>query len=58
MTDMTLHLRELIEKSADAAFLREMIGFAADRLMALEVDALCGAGPGERSRKSQAGTRA
>jgi hypothetical protein len=26
-----------------------MIGFAADRLMALEVDGLCGAGHGERS---------
>ena len=49
MTDMTLHLQELIEKSADADFLREMIGFAADRLMALEIDALCGAGHGERS---------
>jgi transposase-like protein len=40
---------ELIEKSSDMDFLREMIGFAADRLMALEVDGLCGAGHGERS---------
>jgi transposase-like protein len=41
--------QDLIEKSSDADFLREMIGFAADRLMALEVDGLCGAGHGERS---------
>ena len=46
MTDESLPLRELIEKSADCDFLREMIGFAADRLMALEIDALCGAGHG------------
>jgi putative transposase len=31
------------------ALLREMISFAAERLMALESDALCGAGHGERS---------
>ena len=36
------------EKGSDATFLREMIGFAAERLMALETEALCGAGPGER----------
>jgi transposase-like protein len=47
MTDMLF--QDLIEKSSDADFLREMIGFAADRLMALEVDGLCGAGHGERS---------
>jgi transposase-like protein len=29
--------------------LREMIGFAAQRLMELETEALCGAGHGERS---------
>ena len=49
MTDESLPLRDLIEKTADGDFLREMIGFAADRLMALEIDALCGAGHGERS---------
>src|ERR1700710_1840741 len=42
-------LRELLEKGSDASFLREMISFAAERLMALESDALCGAGHGEKS---------
>ena len=49
MTDDTIALRELLEKGSDASFLREMISFAAERLMALESDALCGAGHGERS---------
>src|ERR1700709_619976 len=49
MTDNKIALRELLEKGSDATFLREMIGFAAERLMALEAEALCGAGPGERS---------
>ncbi len=49
MTDDKIALRELLEKGSDATFLREMIGFAAERLMALETEALCGAGPGERS---------
>jgi putative transposase len=49
MTDDSIALRELLEKSADADLLREMIGFAAERLMALEVQALTGAGYGERT---------
>jgi putative transposase len=49
MTDDKIALRELLEKGSDATFLREMIGFAAERLMALETDGLCGAGHGERS---------
>jgi transposase-like protein len=49
MTDEKIALRALLEKSSDASMLREMIGFAAERLMALETDALCGAGHGERS---------
>ena len=49
MTEDKIALRELLEKGSDAGFLREMIGFAAERLMALETDTLCGASPGERS---------
>ena len=42
-------LRELLGKSFDAEFLREMIGFAAERLMASEVGGLTGAAHGEHS---------
>ena len=49
MTDGMMTLRGLLEKSSDADLLREMIGFAAERLMALEVEGLTGAAPGERS---------
>jgi transposase-like protein len=49
MTDNTMALRTLLEKSPDADFLREMIGFAAERLMELEVQGLTGAEHGERT---------
>jgi putative transposase len=49
MTDEKMNLQTLIEKSPEADFLREMIGFAAERLMELEVSGLTGAGHGERS---------
>ena len=49
MTDEMMSLRTLLEKSADADLLREMIGFAAHRLMELEVESLTGAPHGERS---------
>ena len=49
MTDEMMSLRALIEKAPDAGLLREMIGFAAQRLMALELGELTGARYGERS---------
>ena len=49
MTDNMMTLRTLLEKSSDADLLREMIGFTAQRLMALEVENLTGAALGERS---------
>ena len=49
MTDQMMNLRSLLEQSPDADFLREMIGFAAQRLMDLEVQGLTGAEHGERS---------
>ena len=49
MTDDRIALRELLEKGSDVTLLREMIGFAAQRLMELETETLCGAGHGERS---------
>ncbi|HMI10859.1 MAG TPA: IS256 family transposase [Bradyrhizobium sp.] len=49
MTDEMMSLRALLEKSSDAELLREMVEFAAQRLMELEVESLTGAGHGERS---------
>ena len=49
MTDDMIAFRGLMEKSADADLLREMIGFAAQRLMELEVGQLTGAAHGEKS---------
>ena len=49
MTEDMMALRGLMEKSADADLLREMIGFAAQRLMELEVTAKTGAAFGERA---------
>lgn len=48
MTDQESALRELLTKGSDAGLLREMVGFAAHRLMELEAAGLCGAAHGER----------
>lgn len=48
MTGMMMSLRALIEKSPDTIVLREMIGFAAERLMELEIGVRTGAEWGEK----------
>jgi len=49
MTKDEMNLEALVGKTADGDFLREMIGFAAQRLMELEVGGLTGAAYGEKS---------
>jgi putative transposase len=49
MTDEMMSLRALIEKAPEADLLRDMIGFAAQRLMELEVGELTGAAYGEKN---------
>ena len=44
MTDDKIALRALLEKGSDTTFLREMIGFAAERLLQLETETRRGAG--------------
>ena len=49
MTDERMALLELIEKQADTDLVREMLAFAADRIMELEVELRTGAAKGARS---------
>jgi transposase-like protein len=53
MTDERMALIELIEKSADSDLVREMLGFAAGRLMEAEVQARTGAAHGVRDPDRQ-----
>lgn len=49
MTDDRMALMELVEKDADSDLVREMLAFAADRLMEAEVEETTGATKGSRS---------
>src|SRR4051812_27989330 len=49
MTDERMALLELVEKGADADLVRELLAFAAERLMAAEVGQLTGAARGART---------
>lgn len=42
-------LLELIEKGGDVDLVRELLAFAAERMMALEIEARTGVAPGVRS---------
>ncbi|WP_155992728.1 hypothetical protein [Acidocella facilis] len=46
MTDDKIALSTLLNKSSDASFLREMIGFAAERLMHISAGAKTDQGSG------------
>jgi putative transposase len=49
MTETMMGFQALVEKTPDADILRDMIAFAASRLMELEVGALTGAAHGEKN---------
>lgn len=49
MTDERMALLELVEKEADCDLVREMLAFAAERIMEMEVEGVAGAPKGARS---------
>jgi transposase-like protein len=50
MTDDRMALVELIEQGADNDLVREMLAFAAERMMDLEIEARAGAPAGGRGQ--------
>ena len=56
MTDDRMALVELIEQGADSDLVREMLAFAAERMMDLEIEAKTGVPCGSRS-PADAGAR-
>lgn len=54
MTDDKMALLELVEQASDGDFVREMLAFAADRMMEMEVEARTGAPLGARSASRSA----
>jgi hypothetical protein len=51
MTDDTIALTELAAKGADADFIKQTLQFALQRLMEMDVEALCKAAYGERNEE-------
>lgn len=49
MTDAKMALLELIEQEADVDLVREMLAFAAERMMEMEIEARTGVLAGARS---------
>jgi putative transposase len=49
MTEERMALIELVEKQADGDFVREMLAFAAERIMEAEVEVQTGAAKGART---------
>lgn len=49
MTDAKMALLELVEQEADTDLVREMLAFAAERMMEMEIEAKTGAPEGTRS---------
>jgi hypothetical protein len=49
MTDAKMALLELVEQEADADLVREMLAFAAERMMEMEIEAKTGPAVGTRS---------
>ncbi|ESQ83623.1 hypothetical protein ABENE_20135, partial [Asticcacaulis benevestitus DSM 16100 = ATCC BAA-896] len=49
MTNDMMALKGLVEKTSDSDLLRDMISFTAERLMALEVSGMTGAGYHEKN---------